>query len=206
MIRHIRLIYDFLLKEESRAFKYIRKHPRRIGMLSLDAILSVALVSAGFLYASASSRNETSLALMRVGAVALPSSEFVEHIRFDGGRAYWLGDISGFDIVHDDSIDERRSISYVKKGSDPQDLGRPQITVVTYRTSMNVNGVREFGTWSEPFTTVAASGLIVGYDLNSMMGEIISINGTSDTVYIHYPTAQTLLTLMRNAGSLKLVA
>jgi len=124
MISLIRSIYDFLLKKESTAVRYIRKHPRRIGMLSLDAILSIALVSAGFSYASASSKNETSLALMRVGAVALSSSEFVEHIRLDRGGAYWLGDISGFDIVHDDSIDERRSISYVKKGSGPNLLRR----------------------------------------------------------------------------------
>jgi len=206
MIALVRLIYDFLLKEESMAFGYIRKHPRRIYLMSLDAIFSITLVFAGFAYASASSRNDTSLALMRAGAIAMPSSEFVDYIHSQGGRAYWLGDISGFDITSNESIDDSRSISYVRKGSDPHDVDRPMITVVTLRRSMNINGIRQFGTWSEPSTTVTASGLIVEYDLNSMMGEVVSITGSSNIISIHYPTAQTLQVLLTNAAALRLVA
>lgn len=48
MITLVRLIYGFLVEEESKALKYIRKHPRRISLMSLDAILAITLVTAGF--------------------------------------------------------------------------------------------------------------------------------------------------------------
>lgn len=206
MMALIRFIYDFILKEESMAFGYIRKHPRRILLMSLDAILSVSLVYAGFSYASASSHDETSLALLRVGAAAMPSSQLASHIRSEGGTAYWLGDKSGFDIATHENSEQSRSISYVEKGSDPSEVDVPEISIITYRGSIDVSRIRQFGTWLESSTTVTASGLIVEYDLNSMMGEIVAINGTSNVVYIRYSTIQTLQTLMQNAVALRLVA
>lgn len=202
----IRLIYDFILKEESMAFGYIRKHPRRIFLMSLDAILSVSLVHAGFSYASVSSNTESSLALLRAGAVTMPSSQLASHIRSEGGTAYWLGDKSGFNIATHESSEQSRSISYVEKVSDPGELDIPKISITTYRGSIDMSRIRQFGTWLKSSTNVTASGLIVEYDLNSMMGEIVVINGTSDVVYIRYSTIQSLETLMQNAVALKLVA
>lgn len=206
MITISRWIYRFILKEESMAFGYIRKHPRRIFLMSLDAILSVALVFAGFSYASATSHDERSLALLRVGAMAMPSSQLASHIRSEGGTAYWLGDKSGFDIATYESSEQSRSISYVEKGSDPSELDIPEISITTYRGSIDMSRNRQFGTWLETSTTVTASGLIVEYDLNSMTGQIVAMKGTSNVVYIRYSTIQSLDTLMQNAAALRLVA
>jgi hypothetical protein len=206
MVSLIRFVYEFLLKKESTAVRYVRKHPRRIGLMSLDAILSFALVYAGFSYASASSHNETSLALLRVGAAAMPSSQIASHIRSEGGTAYWLGGKSGFNIATYENSEQSRSIAYVEKGSDPSELDIPEISITTYRGSIDMSRIRQFGTWLESSTTVTASGLIVEYDLNSMMGEIIAMKGTSNVVYIRYSTIQSLQTLMQNAVALRLIA
>ncbi|MBI3428597.1 MAG: hypothetical protein HY050_00765 [Actinobacteria bacterium] len=205
MMALVRLIYDFFRKEELRAFDYIRKHPRAKWIIGLDAILSISLVFSGFTYASQSSKNEMSAELKRVGAVAMSPTEFVNHVRREGNREYWLGEIPGFDIAAHVDLAGVSSLSYVKRGSDPHDLDRPKITVVTYTGSINRTGIHQFGTWLEPTTSVTASGLVVKYDLSVMMDQIVAINGTTNIVSIHYPTAQTLQTFMENAAALRLV-
>lgn len=202
----VRMIYDLLRREGWAAFDYIKGHPRRMWIIGVDAILSTVLVCVGFSIASASSNTESSLALLRAGAVAMPSSQLASHIRSEGGTAYWLGDKSGFDIATYESSEQSRSISYVEKGSDPSELDIPEISITTYRGSIDMSRIRQFGTWLETSTTVTPRGLIVEYDLNSMMGQIVAMKGTSNVVYIRYSTIQSLDTLMQNAVALRLVA
>lgn len=202
----IRFIYDFLRKEELMAFDYIRKHPRAKWLIGLDAILTVSIVFAGYSFASESSKSSTMKELISIGAVAMRPSEFVDHVRVQGGREFWLGEIPGFDIAADDSKDDMRTVSYVESGSDSHDLGRPKITVVTYRSSIDASGIHQFGTWSDPTSFVTSSGLIIEYDKSAMTEQKVSFYGTYNVVSIIYSKAQNLQTFINNAGALRLVS
>ena len=205
MMAMVRFVYDFLRKEELMAFDYIRKHPRAKWLIFLDAIVTLSLVFGGFAYASQSSRSDTSAALMRVGAVAMTSSQFIDHVRTGGGKVYWLGDISGSGISSNESQRNIVSVTYAKTGSNSGNLGRHEITIVTHRNSNEIKGEVQSGTSLQPDSSVTASGLVVAYNKNSMMDEVVSMNGTFNVVSIHYPAAQTFETLMGNAMALRLV-
>lgn len=205
MMAVIRYIYDFLRKEELSVFDYIRKHPRRNWLIALDALLTVSIVFGGVAYASQTSKNATSVELMRVGAMPMTTSEFLEHMHADGGREYWLGDMEGFGISSDERQKRVRFLSYVRNGSDPTDLRGHEITIVTYRSSIDVDGSRQFSPGVEPSISVTASGRVVQYDKTSMMSEVVSMTGSSSKVSIHYQEAQSLETLMTNAMGLRIV-
>ena len=201
----IRLIYDFLRKEELVALDYIRKHPRAKWIIALDAVLSITLVFSGYAYASQSSKSDMSIELKRIGAEAMSPSEFVIQVRKGGTREYWLGDLSGFDITARAGNGGVSSISYVRRGSDPLDLNRAKITILTYSGSDVLAGMHPLGTWLQPAISVTASGLVVKYDQSTMTDQVITINGTTNIVSIHYPSVQTLQTFMDNAVALRLV-
>ena len=205
MLALTRLVYGFLRKEELMAFDYLRKHPRVRWIIALDAVLSITLVFSGFAYASQSTKSGMSVELKRIGAVAMSSSEFVKNVRKEGGREYWFGDMTGLDIMAYKGQDGVHSVSYVKRGSNPSDLSRPKITILTYNQLIDETRIQSFGTWLLPTKSVTASGLIVQYDLSSMTDQIVAINGTSNIVSIHYPAVQSLETLMENAVALRLV-
>lgn len=203
MMAVIRFIYDFLRKEELVAFSFIRKHPRRNWLIAVDALLTVSIVLGGVAYASQSSKDATSVELMRVGAMPMTASEFVEHVHADGGKEYWLGKMEGFGISSDERQENVRFLSYVRNGSDPRDLRGHEITIVTYRSSIDLDGSHQFSPGVVPSISVTASGRIVQYDKTSMMNEVVSIIGNSNKVSIHYQEAQSLETLLDNAMALR---
>ena len=133
----------------------------------------------------------------------MSASEFIEHAHAHGDRVYWLGTMKGFGITSDERQEGMHILSYIKDGSDPSDLRGREITIVTFRGSTSVEGNRPFSAGSEISTSVTASGLVVQYDKASMMSEVISINGSSSKVSIHYIVAQPLQTLIDNAMALR---
>lgn len=205
MMAVIRFIYDFIKKEELVALGYIRKHPRRNWLIALDALLTMSLVFGGVAYASQSSNNATSLELMRVGAIPMTSSEFIEHAHAHGGIVYWLGSMKGFGITSDERQEGVHFLSYVKDGSNPSDMAEREITIVTYHASIDSEGSHQFSARAVTSTLVTSSGRIVQYDRTSMMSEVISISGSSSKVSIHYLRAQSLQTLEDNAMALQAV-
>lgn len=203
MMALFRYIYDFLRKEDVVGLDYIRQHPRRYWLIALDALITMSLVFGGVAYASQSSRDATSLELMRIGAMPMTASEFMAHVHAEGGREYWLGEMQGYGITSDERQEDVRFVSYVRSGSDPSDLGAHEITIVTYRSSIDTQGIHQFSAGLDLSTSVTASGLIVQYDKTSMLDEVISMNGNFSKISIHYLEAQSLETLMDNAMALR---
>lgn len=202
----IRLAYDFFRRQETKAFGYIRKHPRSSWLIALDAVLSASLVFGIFTYTSNAAQASNMKALRNVGAVAMTSSEFVSHVIAEGKAIYWMGDLAGFDISLVTGGDDVSYVSYVKRGHDLSNWNFQKITLVTYRGGMRTEGPRHFGTWADPASLVTAGGLVVAFDKGSMKEELVNIGGTSNVVSIYYPEAQTTTKFMENAVALRLVA
>lgn len=205
MMAVIRFIYDFLRKGELVALGYIREHPRRNLLIALDALITVSIVFGGVAYASQSSNDATSVELMRVGAMPMTSSEFIEHALAHGGRVYWLGKMEGYGISSDVREENVHFLSYVRDGSDPRDLRGREITIVTYRSSIDMEGSHQFAGGAVTSTFVTASGRIVQYDKTTMMDQLVSEIGNSNKVSIHYLGAQSLQTMEANAMALQVV-
>lgn len=204
MMALIRFIYDFVRKEELVALNYIREHPRRNWLIALDALITVSLVFGGVSYAAQSSNNATTKELMRIGALPMTASEFVEHAHAEGAREYWLGELKGFGISSDDRQENQRLVSYAKNGSNPMDLKTPEITIATYQSSIDAAGSNQFAQGVELATSVTAGGRVVQYDKTSMVHEVVSIVGNSTEISIHYQSAQSLQTLLDNATALRI--
>lgn len=206
MMALIRFIYDFVRKEELVALHYIRENPRRNWLIALDALVTVSLVFGGVSYAAQSSNNATTKELMRIGAMPMTASEFVEHAHSIGAREYWLGEVKGFGISSDDRAESERLVSYVRNGSNPMDLKGHGITIATYRSSIDSQVSDQFAQGVELSTSVTASGRIVQYDKTSMMHEVVSIIGNTNQISIHYQDSQSLQTLMDNATALRIAS
>jgi hypothetical protein len=208
MMALIRFIFDFLKKEELVVLHYIRQHPRRNWLIALDALITISLVFGGVAYASQSSKNATSRELMRIGAMPMTASAFMEHAREHAnsghGREYWLGIRKGFGISSDERAADVHFVSYVKDSSEPSDLRGREITIGTYQSSIDIEGLDQFSARVKLSTSVTASGLIVQYDKAAMTDEIVSMDSNSSKVSIHYLVAQSLQTLMDNAMALRI--
>lgn len=204
MMALIRFIYDFIKKEELDALRYIRGHPRRIWLIAFDALLTMSIVFGGFAYGSQSSKDATSVELMRIGAIPMTASEFIEHARAHRGREYWLGKLGGFSISTDDRQKDTHFLFYLRDGSDPSDLRGREITIITYNGSVDAGGLQQFSGGAVTSTFVTASGRIVQYDKTTMTDELVSIIGNSSKISIHYLEAQPLETFMDNAMALQI--
>lgn len=204
MLAIIRFIYDLLKKEELIALGYIRQHRRRSWLITLDALITMALVFGATAYASESSHQATSTNLMHIGAIPMTSTQFIDHVHASGSRTYWLGPIKGFDVSSDERDENVQSLSYIENGANPNDMKASGISVVTSGLLTNSQASYDFFPGVNVSTSVTASGRIVKYDATSMMDEMVSITGNSSKVSIHYSSAQTLDSLMANAMDLRI--
>lgn len=197
------LVMKFKSEHEVLA-RYERSHPHFLRYLALDALLSVALVFAGFqIYAAHSS---TSKNLTHAGQIALSSPDLIDHLKGDRIRAYWLGAVRGDEYTVNHEVAGIVDIFYLPAGAVPSDHRAFTYEIKTYKDQ----GVWDAHTHTSKATTniqVISVNKSTSIRINptSMKGVIATFSDRPEILAIAYPKPQSLQAMIKNVESLKLV-
>ena len=138
----------------------------------------------------------------------MSSSGLLEHVKGDNRSVYWLGPMPGAKYTTDHSEGYVDVITYLPEGSDLYNVGQPKLAVDTYddvaafvvHSYFSADGG---GDGAGKGTT--PSGNSVEFNADSMESQTVWIKDVPQIVVIHYPTRQTVQSMMRDAGNLKLI-
>lgn len=204
MLIFVRWLMKVFKKEHAVLTGYERSHPHFLRYLTVDALLSVALVFAGFqVYESNSSSAER---LTHAGDVVMTSGQLVDHLREDGLIAYWLGPIQGAEYTVNHELEGIVDVMYLPSGTDASDDKAFIYEVKTYKDK----GVWDAHTHTilavSNTTTISVNGNIsIKINKSSMKGVIATFTDKPEIVAIAYPKAQTLNDMIKNVESFKLL-
>lgn len=206
MLATVRFLVRLIKKERQILSRYEKSHPHFMWFLGLDAVLSFALVFGGFQIAASHSSARLNAAMGHSGLIAMSANEFIDHIKDDDKSAYWLGPMAGKKYAINHTQGDVDIITYLPEDAEINKVNQPELAIETYKDSM------AYATDVRPLRGpniakyVTASGNIVQFDTGLMEVETVTIKETLQIVEIHYPTRQTVQTLMQNAENLKLVS
>jgi hypothetical protein len=204
MIAVYRWILGLRKKEHFLRTNYHASHRHFLLYMSLDAVLSFALVFAGFqiLGPHASVAKE----LVQVGAVPITGDELINHVREEKLDAYWLGSILGFKFFINHQLKGITDISYLPATPDSSGKNLVAYEVTTYRSRKDWDG--------RPHSLLAVSNtriikvngdLTIKINTDSMTIAIATLRGHSEIIEMNYSASQTVKTLEANAISLRQV-
>lgn len=194
-----------VFKKEQIVFKrYERSHPHFLGYLALDALLSVALIFAGFqIYQSHSSSAER---LSHAGDVVMSVGELVDHLKGDGLNGYWLGPIGGDEYTVNHELHGVVDVMYLPKGTEASDDNAFIYEVKTYKNREVWDSHTHPIKSTVNTTTIHVNeNISVRINPSSMKGAIATFGDKPVIVAIAYPKAQTLDNVIEDVESPKLI-
>ena len=204
VLAFIRWLLRLLKKEQAALSRYERSHPHFFWFLALDAVLSIALIFAGFqIYGSGESSTER---LAHAGYVVMSSEQLVDHLAKDGLNAYWLGSIRGAEYTVNDELRGIVDVMYLPKGTEASDDNVFMYEVKTYK-NREVWDSHTHPIKSSVNTTTIQVNTNISIKINkaSMKGVIATFGDNPVIVAIAYPKPQTLKDMIKNVESLKLI-
>lgn len=182
--------------------RYRRSHPHFIRNLSLDALLLVAIVFAGFQFVAYRTLAPVTLENSRI--VAMASDEFIAFVKKHADPVYWIGPMPGNRYSFNQSAQDVDVVSYLPKGSTLSNVNQRKMTIKTYKTLVTyaTNMHPLMGAYSKEFVTAKGNTVVI----NELMDvETVTLSGSPEIVVIRYPTMQTEETLIETANNLKLI-
>ncbi len=191
-------------KEYDLLVRYERSHRHFFRYFALDAILTVGLVFGGFLLFESHSAPESKL--VHAGAVAMTPKEFVEHIKHQPILAYWMGAIRNYENTVNHEVPGTADIFYIPNGADPITHESFLYEVKSYVGQTVWNAHTHTILASANTTTIAINGTTtIKINKSSMRGVIVTFSDKPEIVAIAYPKPQTLINMIKNVASLKLI-
>ncbi len=204
MLIFARWLLKVFKKEHAFLTRYERSHPHFLRYLAIDAVLSLAIVLAGFqVYESHSSSSER---LTHAGDVAMSSGQLIDHLKKDKVRAYWLGPVRGVEYTINHELRGIADVMYLRAGADPSDDKEVVYEVKTY-VSKKIWDDHTHTILAVSNTTTISVNKNVSIKINksSMKGVIATFADKPEIVAIAYPTPQTLDSMIKDVESLTLV-
>lgn len=169
----------------------------------LTAVLSIAIVLAGFRLVTASKSSVTSGLIYHGGDVGLSADQFMKAVRGYGTPVYWLGPMPGSRYELNERMSGIHVVTYLEPSSDLPHLKEIVLVVQTYDDlATHESGVRHF---VENKIIVTAGDAVVEYNEYLMNFETITFKNKPEVVDIYYASPQTKETLLKNATRLELI-
>lgn len=196
-------------QEASYLLRYSRSHPRFKLHLAVDAILSMALVFAGFQITTASSRHNISDALKNSGAVAFSAPDLRAFIKEEHLSAFWVGSNADDKYTLIASTPGEVTISYYPKNADIHKVDTSILVVQTHSHftasdaqaySRDISGAGSFQ------MNQGATGNIIEYNPATPSKVLVTIKNQNSTVTIYNSTPEAALTLAMKPGAIQKIA
>ncbi len=204
MVIFVRWLLKVFKKEHAVLRAYERSHPHFLGFLTIDALLSVALVFAGFQFYE--SKSASAERLTHAGDVVMSSGQLVDHLKGDALNAYWFGPIQGAEYTVNHQLHGIVDLMYLPKGTDASDDNAFIYEVKTYKNKEVWDSHTHTIKSTVNTTTILVNKSIsVRINPSSMKGAIATFADKPEIVAIAYPKRQTLDGMIKNVESLKLI-
>lgn len=173
--------------------------------LSSEALLVVLLVSGSLAISQTLSPVVDSILIDRIGSQTMSSTELTEKVRDNGVAVYWLGAQSNvkYSIIVDQSKAMILTLHPKDSTSPLSDEKRTVIETFANEEAETAFHPLDGGTISR--VSLHSFGRIVEYDKTQMMEAEVEFDSVPAVVRIHYPTKQSLETLIEDAKRLQLV-
>lgn len=199
----IRWLLKVFKKEHELVNRYTRSHPHFFWYVGIDALLSVALIVAGYHFFA---QNSASQMLKHSGVVAMSSGELINHLKKENVDTFWLGPVSGYQYTLNHKLPGIADLFYIRNGSDPSSPNQYLFEVKTY-VSQSVWDAHTHSLLATANTTtiVISKNISIRINESSMKGVIATYSDTPEIVAIRYPIRQTLQDMIKNVESLRLV-
>ena len=199
----IRMLLVRLKKGKNVFLGYNREHRHFKWFLGFNALLSFALVLGGFILVSERSSGIHAGQSVGSGWAAMSSTELFNHVKGSRTIAYWPGPISDDKYTHVDNFHPNLTITYWPKDSDINIGNQNTLIVETYVNSLSL--LTPLGTYSDSAVAryVTTRGNTIEFNKRSMMEERVAIKDTAIIVVVHYPTKQSMSTMLENGKAVR---
>lgn len=186
---------------------YQRRQPQRLWYLGIDALLSIFLVMGIFQFSQSHLGDGLhERQLEHAGAIAMSSARIIEHIRYEGRSAYWLGPQNMAKYATDDMLPQVLTIIYLPSGVNLFASDEPKMTVRTFDDLATFEKVGHV--YLDPDSTshvLSKGGNTVIFDARNMTSEIVLRSNIPEIIEINYTHTLTEEEMLTNADSLRLV-
>lgn len=174
--------------------------------LFVVALSSCVLVLVGYGAINQYAQGAPREMLLRSGVVSLSADELIKHVRDEKIAVYWLGPLPGYKYTI--ICKDRREIivSYIPDGVSVNHPDRYNLTVETYDQSLDSEepGLSSLVTDRDDF--VASDGTAGTVYSPKPQMVTLAIPGTQKVVEVHYPDAQRIYDVYRDAEHLRLIS
>ena len=193
-------------KEHLLLTNYRRTHRHFFAFLTVDAILSVGLVTTGLhFFGPEAWASHENFMLTHPGVIPAPVDKFLDYATREKETSFWLGAVPSNLYTYQPNISGEEIVSYYVQKLNLPKGNVPTISVTTYRNPLvyEENSHRLLDT----NTTQAklSNGETVVFDTNSLKNEVITFNNRPTIVTIEYSKTHSLRQLMTDAANLKLL-
>lgn len=200
MIAIARFIFVLINKERLIFSRYERNHPHCKWFLAADAILSTLLVVVGFGYASHADLYK------RSGAVAMSATELTDAVLKEKSVTYWIGPIEGDKYTLIATSKDEIVVTYLPPDSNINLVDQPRLIFDTYANTAGMDEPIRPSRDTSLVRKVTDNGNIIEFDKDSMKEEMVTFIGRPEIVLVHYPSKQSLRTILANGQRLRQVS
>jgi len=144
--------------------------------------------------------------LVHAGQVEMSSGKFINEVKQDGVKVYWLGPVSGYVYTINHEVAGIADVFYLPNGTDPSDKKAFLYEVKTYK-SQSVWDAHTHTILATANTKTIAVNEVLSIRINptSMKGVIATFADKPEILAIAYPKPQILSNMIKNVESLKLI-
>jgi len=203
MLAMFRWFLKSIKRERLLLSNYEKSRPHFQRYIAIDAVISVAIILAGF--ALMSSTLSSTKASGDVGLQRMSADDLLHNIQTEKRNVYWLGPIQGDTYSDYDIQPGINVITYLPPDADPSDINQPELSVKTYKNIATYNGQVHPLLGSNARRIVNTNGTSVEFNEVTLDREIVIFKDKPEVIVIRYPTWQPATILMDNAEKLTLI-
>lgn len=181
-------LLKYVKNEREVLARYSRAHPRFKMNIVIDALVSIALVLAGFGIFNHFTERARLDQLLRSGGVVMTSDQLIHHVRSEKIAAYWLGPKPGYKYTIICKNRREIIVTYLPQGVSLNHPDRFNLTVETYSPSLQSEQPALSNISSDRDDFVTADGTVVGRDAVRPKIVRFSLPETVKLVEVQYPS------------------
>jgi hypothetical protein len=206
MIAIIRWVISFIDKEHVLVNRYRKSHPHFIWFLSLEALISGALIVGGLhFFGPTLWTSHEEFMIEHPGVIPMPVDKFLDYVTREAETVYWLGPAKRNSYTIDTSANGMYVVTYIPQDPISSHSGALNMSITTDKNlavyKKNLHAAIDAGSQK----IALENGDTVEFSNDSPNAEVITLSGRPEVITIRYPTMQSANNLIKNADRLKII-
>lgn len=199
-------LLDYVRKERDVFARYSRNHPNFKRNIFIDALLSSLIVCIGFGAYNQATAQERIDELLRSGAVAMSSTELINHVKDEKIAAYWLGPKPGYKYSIICKDPSEIIVTYLPQGVSLNHPDRFNLTVETYSRTLTREQPSRSNISTDRDDFVASDGTVGSRDSSRPQIARFSMPNTDKVVEVQYPSTKRIYDVYVDGEDLRLIS